>query len=70
MKIKIMTAEAVAYVKNNIDSLVSYYENKEDPTVWIKQKIGKDAFIEVPTLDFEECELFISADAPSAVKSK
>lgn len=66
MKIKIMTAEAVAYVKNNIDSLVSYYENKEDPTVWIKQKIGKDAFIEVPTLDFEECELLISADAPSA----
>ena len=33
MKIKIMTAEAVAYVKNNIDSLVSYYENKEDPAV-------------------------------------
>ena len=66
MKIKIMTAEAVAFVKNNMDSLVCYYKNKENPMVWIKQKIGKDAFVEVPSLDFEECELLISTDVPSA----
>lgn len=66
MKIKIMTAEAIKYVKENIKQLTSYYETGADPQVWIKEKIGKEAFVEVPELEFEDCQLLISEDAPSA----
>ena len=66
MKIKIMTTEAVKYVKENIKQLTSYYEAGADPQVWIKEKIGKEAFVEVLDLEFEDCMLLINEDVPSA----
>lgn len=66
MRIKIMTEEALKYVKTNIKSLIVHYENHEDPQVWIKEKIGKDAFVEVTSLEFPDCNLLIAEDTPSS----
>lgn len=61
-----MTAEAVKYVKANIKQLTSYYAEGADPQVWIKEKIGKEAFVEVSELEFDDCSLLITEDTPSA----
>lgn len=66
MKIKIMKAEAVKYVKDNINQLTSYYVYGTDPEVWIKEKIGKEAFVEIPQLEFNDCNLLITEDTPFA----
>ena len=65
MKIKIMTSEALAYLKKNMDVLCEYYLKKEDPEKWIRDKIGKAAFVEVDSLEFNEIELKIDDKNPS-----
>lgn len=52
MKIKIMTMEAIKYVKENLDYVSIYYTQGKDPQIWLKEKLGKDAFVEVPDLEF------------------
>lgn len=61
-----MTIEALKYVKENIKCLTTYYATGADPQVWLKEKLGKEAFIEVPELEFDDCDLLITEDAPSA----
>lgn len=61
-----MTTEAVKYVKENIKQLAIYYETGADPQIWIKEKIGKEAFIEVAELEFDDCPLLITEDSPAA----
>lgn len=66
MKLKIMTSEALSYVKKNIESLTDYYKKGEDPEKWLRQKLGKQVFKEVDALDFEEFNLILNEDKPSA----
>ena len=66
MKIKIMTNDALKYVKENIANLYSFYTIDSDPEVWIKEKIGKKAFIEVSDLDFEDVDLLLDELHPSS----
>lgn len=66
MKIKIMTNEALVYVKTNINSLLDKYLSRENPEIWIKEKIGKSAFVEVEALDFEVLSLVEDKDKPSS----
>lgn len=66
MKLKIMTSEAIAYVKENIDLLTDYYKNGEDPEEWIKTKIKKPAFKQIDALEFDDFELFLTDDKPSS----
>lgn len=61
-----MTAEAVKYVKENLDKVSSYYAQGTDPQIWLKEKLGKDAFVEVTGLEFNECNLLISEDTPAS----
>lgn len=65
MKLKIMTLDAIAYVKENIDLLTDYYRNGEDPEKWIKEKIGKSAFIELDQDEYDDFNLIITEDKPS-----
>lgn len=65
MRLQIMIEEAVTYIKKNIDSLTYYYENGEDPRNWLKLKIGKNPFVEVDAIEFEDFNLFINPDKPS-----
>lgn len=66
MKIKIMTTEAVNYIKTNLDQITLYYASAADPQIWLKEKLGKDAFVEVSELEFDDCNLLISEDIPAA----
>lgn len=66
MKLKIMTSEALEYVKANINEVCKYYTLENDPEVWLKQKLGRTAFIEVPELEFEDFELIIDEEKPSS----
>lgn len=66
MKLKIMTSEAIAYVKENIDLLTDYYKNGEDPEDWIKAKIKKPAFKQIDALEFDDFKLFLTDDKPSS----
>lgn len=66
MKLKIMTTEAISYVKKNIDTLLDYYKNGIRPEKWLKEKLKKDAFVTVDILEFDDFELVVSSDKPSA----
>lgn len=66
MKLKIMTTEAISYVKENIDMLTNFYKDGADPEKWIKEKIGKSAFVEISDLEFEDFNLIITSDKPSS----
>lgn len=66
MKLKIMTTEAIAYVKGNIDCLLDYYKNAVRPEKWLKEKLGKEPFIIVDALEFEDFQLQVSNSKPSA----
>ncbi len=66
MKLKIMTSDAIAYVKKNIDMLLDYYKNGDNPEIWIKEKIHKDAFIEVAELEFDDFTLSIDERKPAS----
>lgn len=66
MKIKIMTMEAIKYVKENLDYVSIYYTQGKDPQIWLKEKLGKDAFVEVPDLEFNQCSLIISEETPAS----
>lgn len=66
MKLKIMTTEAISYIKKNIESLVDYYKSASRPEKWLKEKMGKDPFVTVDALEFDDFELEISSDKPSA----
>lgn len=66
MRIKIMTTEAIAYVKKNIDNLLDHYKNGEKPEKWLKEKLGKDPFITVDALEFEDFKMQVSSNKPSA----
>lgn len=66
MKIKIMTTEAISYVKKNIDNLIDYYKKAEKPEKWLKEKLGKEPFVAVDALEFEDFELQVSENRPSA----
>lgn len=62
MEVKIMTTEAIEYVKENIENLTHYYVKGEDPSKWLKRETGKDAFVKVEGLEFEDFELINSID--------
>ena len=66
MKLKIMTFDAIEYVKKNISKLTDHYKNGDNPEEWIKKVTGKPAFIEVPELEFDDFDLFISESNPSS----
>ena len=66
MKIKIMTIDAIDYVKRNITNLVHYYKNGEDPEIWLKKEMGTQAFVDVPDLEFPDFELIIDNDRPAS----
>lgn len=66
MKIKIMTIDAIDYVKRNITNLVHYYNNGEDPEIWLKKEMGTQAFVDVPDLEFPDFELMIDNDRPAS----
>lgn len=66
MKIKIMTTEAISYVKKNIEELLPYYKNAERPEKWLREKLGKDPFVEVSALEFDDIELKVNPDKPSS----
>lgn len=66
MKLKIMTSEAISYVKENIDLLTDYYRNGDDPEKWIKAKIGKSAFVEIDSSEYDDFYLMLTADKPSS----
>ena len=66
MKIQIMTTEAIAYAKKNIDELIPHYKNGEQPSKWLKECLGKDPFVTVEALEFEDFELQVSPSKPSA----
>jgi hypothetical protein len=66
MKLKIMTSDAIAYVKENIDLLADHYKNGEDPEKWIRGKIGKTAFIELDKDEYKDFNLIVTKDKPSA----
>ena len=68
MKIKIMTMEAIKYVKENLDYVSIYYTQGKGPQIWLKEKLGKDAFVEVPDLEFNQCSLIISEEIIGDVK--
>ena len=38
MKIKIMTSDAIEYIKKNINKLVHYYVDGESPEIWLKKR--------------------------------
>lgn len=61
-----MTTEAIAYVKKNIDILIDCYKGTEKPEKWLKEKIGKEPFIIVDALDFDDFELQVSENKPSS----
>lgn len=69
MKIKIMTSAAIAYIKQNIGSLLHYYENGDDPEKWLKEKFNKECFVAVDILEFEDFTLVVSPDKPSSEDS-
>lgn len=50
MKLRIMTTEAISYVKKNIDCLLDYYKNGLRPEKWLKEKLGKDPFVIIDAL--------------------
>lgn len=66
MKLKIMTEKALVYVKENIDALLSHYVNNEDPEIWLRNEIGQPPFVEIDALEFEDFELRIDENDPSA----
>nr|MCR5522731.1 hypothetical protein [Clostridia bacterium] len=66
MKLKIMTFDAIEYIKKNISELTDHYKNGDNPEEWIKKATGKPAFIEVPELEFDDFDLFISESYPSS----
>ncbi len=66
MKIKIMTSDAVEYVKKNVDKLVHYYVDGEDPEIWLKKEMGTTAFVVVPDLEFDDFELQIDETKPAS----
>lgn len=51
MRIKIMSREAIDYIKQNIETLVHYYEEGAEPEVWLKDNGIKNPFI-VTEVDF------------------
>lgn len=66
MKLKIMTSEAIAYVKENINSLTEYYKTDNNPEIWLKEKIGRSAFVEINELQFDDFELLTDSESPSS----
>ncbi len=66
MKLKIMTSEAIAYVKENINSLIEYYKTDSNPEIWLKEKIGRSAFVEINELQFDDFELLNDYESPSS----
>lgn len=66
MKLRIMTTEAISYVKKNINCLLDYYKNGLRPEKWLKEKLGKDPFVIIDALEFEDFELLVTPDKPSA----
>ncbi len=66
MKLKIMTSEAIAYVKENINSLTEYYKTDSNPEIWLKEKIGRSAFVEINELQFDDFELLVDSESPSS----
>ncbi len=66
MKIKIMTSDAIEYIKKNIDKLVHYYEDGENPEIWLKKEMGTSAFVDVPDLEFDDFELLIDKEHPAS----
>lgn len=66
MKLKIMTTEAISYVKKNIDVLTCHYENGDNPEIWLSEAIGGAAFQIVDGLEFEDFSLLINEETPSA----
>ena len=61
-----MTSDAIAYVKKNIKNLVHYYNDGEDPEIWLKKELGAKAFVDVPDLEFNDFELLIDHDHPAS----
>ena len=68
MKLKIMTFDAINYVKKNAAACISHYQNRDNPEEWIKDAIGVQAFVDVPELEFDDFELLINDDAPSSTE--
>lgn len=66
MKIKIMTQDAVNYVRGNLQILLPHYINGDEPEIWLKEALGKSAFQEVPELEFDEFSLLTADDVPSS----
>ena len=66
MKIKIMTSDAIQYVNKNIKNLVHYYKEGENPEVWLKREMGKQAFVDVPDLEFPDFELSTDQNRPAS----
>ncbi len=66
MKIKIMTSDAIEYIKKNIDKLVHYYVDGENPEIWLKKEMGTSAFVDVPDLEFDDFELLIDKEHPAS----
>ena len=50
----------------NIDNLLIHYKNAERPEKWLKEKLGKDPFVVVDALEFDDFELRVSENKPSA----
>lgn len=65
MKLKIMTFDALNYIKKNLTSCLEHYANGDNPEVWLKEAIGTQAFNEVPDLEFDDFSLFINEDSPA-----
>ena len=66
MKLQIMRSDAIAYIKKNIDILLSHYDNGDDPKLWLSEAIGAPAFQVVDALEFEDFELLINEEKPSS----
>lgn len=62
-----MTSKAVAYVKNNIESLKEHYLNKENPEIWLKEALKADAFVETDIFEnIEDFDLKIDYSKPAS----
>lgn len=64
MKIKIMTTEALNYIKSNINAVIDHYFNHETPEIWVRERISKPAFIEVDSIVFPDFSLKIDETKP------
>lgn len=66
MKLKIMTSDAISYVKKNVEVLADHYEKGENPEIWLNEALGAAAFQIVDGLEFEDFSLAINEETPSA----